>query len=990
MPPIVAFGRRFHFASDDLPFPSLLACIASALSAAGLAGSIFHLAPRVHVITLAVALLVVSSCTLGANIFGTWVMYRERQLQDLDSSVGFTLAWRTVKVMLAILWVTWIVLISSVVALVAGWNILGHHSAEYGWRSRCECMSGLLCCIPALNRARARQRSASKPPAQHSTHHTAAGQVTYTACAAEPDTASPTAPVTPGPVASLKPPTDQHLYAALSGSSAAAGGPVKGVTGLKAAVRSRSDESCTDVEMGVLSGQAALAVPPVGIRMTSSGRRRMLGGGREGASGAVQGADPQPDSRTQKLNEQDEPLDQLAQAFSHFFGHIDITLSDIATLLLLVGIHQRMQRQQQQQQQQATNPDNTQSQDPSADPSPQVEPSQGASAAALALLQSCPPSAAASLAKAQLQKERSSLGQAPQQSDPQPEALPLPLDDAQYYFKHACAIYGWPMFVYAHRKESPHRWLGVCCCCPHLFSSNASRLHPLQLEHNHLHHHHRHHHHHHHHHHHQQQQQHHQQQQQQQQQPHHSGSSVSALPPHPTDPHTATQRPLQDGGMVLAMAPLLQLNAMQRWTGLGARELLYCSLENAVAGVLPYYIVMDRARREVILAIRGSLSVSDVATDLLCQPTPVTDAWLAGGLPPHDTTATTTTTNDNNNGGGNNNHNSNNNNDNSNNGGSSSSSSSTAVIPDPSCSTPRPEPSQASATSGGEGAAGMPSDSGPFARARAPTPTERLDAHGREMLGGGLVVTEQQQRQQQRQQRQRQQRPLEGLQRFAHGGMLLSAQAVAEDLDRRGILDALLGGGGCSTDGSRRWRRSGHPLAQQDCSGFQLVCLGHSLGAGVAALLALRLTARYPPLTPPPHNSTPSTPSNRPTPVPTAPATSSPAPADPDPEQHTGHTAPRGREGGGRPLWVTAGGGSCPTGRLLGVLAPWRPDVLRTGCIHEQLLHLGGGGAGHDPPPVLEVSQKRPVLMPGGTSATAVLRSTAEQRTDMLNLLHGG
>lgn len=51
-----------------------------------------------HVITLAVALLVVSSCTLGANIFGTWVMYRERQLQDLDSSVGFTLAWRTVKV----------------------------------------------------------------------------------------------------------------------------------------------------------------------------------------------------------------------------------------------------------------------------------------------------------------------------------------------------------------------------------------------------------------------------------------------------------------------------------------------------------------------------------------------------------------------------------------------------------------------------------------------------------------------------------------------------------------------------------------------------------------------------------------------------------------------------------------------------------------------------------------------------------------------------
>lgn len=51
---------------------------------------------------------------------------------------------------------------------------------------------------------------------------------------------------------------------------------------------------------------------------------------------------------------------------------------------------------------------------------------------------------------------------------------------------------------------------------------------------------------------------------------------------------------------------------------------------------------------------------------------------------------------------------------------------------------------------------------------------------------------------------------------FAHGGMFLSAQAVAEDLDRRGILDALLGGG-CSTENSRSWRLSGHPLSQQDC-----------------------------------------------------------------------------------------------------------------------------------------------------------------------------
>lgn len=64
------------------------------------AGSIFNLTPRLHVSSLAVALIVISCCTLGTNIYGTQVLYVQQQIQDLEAGVGFTLAWRTIKVSL--------------------------------------------------------------------------------------------------------------------------------------------------------------------------------------------------------------------------------------------------------------------------------------------------------------------------------------------------------------------------------------------------------------------------------------------------------------------------------------------------------------------------------------------------------------------------------------------------------------------------------------------------------------------------------------------------------------------------------------------------------------------------------------------------------------------------------------------------------------------------------------------------------------------------
>lgn len=42
-----------------------------------------------------------------------------------------------------------------------------------------------------------------------------------------------------------------------------------------------------------------------------------------------------------------------------------------------------------------------------------------------------------------------------------------------------------------------------------------------------------------------------------------------------------------------------------------------------VQGLLPYYIALDRTRQCVVLSVRGSLSLSDVVTDLMAHPVPL-------------------------------------------------------------------------------------------------------------------------------------------------------------------------------------------------------------------------------------------------------------------------------------------------------------------------------------------------------------------------------
>ncbi|BDA43045.1 probable Sn1-specific diacylglycerol lipase alpha [Coccomyxa sp. Obi] len=87
---------------------------------------------------------------------------------------------------------------------------------------------------------------------------------------------------------------------------------------------------------------------------------------------------------------------------------------------------------------------------------------------------------------------------------------------------------------------------------------------------------------------------------------------------------------------------------------------------------------------------------------------------------------------------------------------------------------------------------------------------------------------------------------------FGHAGIVASASAVLADLDKGGILRVLLGGdeereamdeeGGAENKGEA----VGAVMQEKvDAKGYRLVVTGHSLGAGAAALISLKLRDRF-------------------------------------------------------------------------------------------------------------------------------------------------
>ncbi|GIL44569.1 hypothetical protein Vafri_2093 [Volvox africanus] len=65
---------------------------------------------------------------------------------------------------------------------------------------------------------------------------------------------------------------------------------------------------------------------------------------------------------------------------------------------------------------------------------------------------------------------------------------------------------------------------------------------------------------------------------------------------------------------------LLEREAITQMTGVPDDDILYVCYDNHVGGLLPYYVAVDRQRRSLVVAVRGSLSLNDVVTDLLCEP----------------------------------------------------------------------------------------------------------------------------------------------------------------------------------------------------------------------------------------------------------------------------------------------------------------------------------------------------------------------------------
>ncbi|DBA94054.1 TPA: hypothetical protein ACH3X1_001703 [Trebouxia sp. C0004] len=57
------------------------------------------------------------------------------------------------------------------------------------------------------------------------------------------------------------------------------------------------------------------------------------------------------------------------------------------------------------------------------------------------------------------------------------------------------------------------------------------------------------------------------------------------------------------------------------------QDLLYLNFDNQALGDLPYMVALDRPTKSVVLSIRGTVSVADLATDMLADPEPM-EEWL--------------------------------------------------------------------------------------------------------------------------------------------------------------------------------------------------------------------------------------------------------------------------------------------------------------------------------------------------------------------------
>mmetsp|Transcript_1668 Transcript_1668/g.4797 ORF Transcript_1668/g.4797 Transcript_1668/m.4797 type:complete len:1023 (+) Transcript_1668:344-3412(+) len=71
----------------------------------------------------------------------------------------------------------------------------------------------------------------------------------------------------------------------------------------------------------------------------------------------------------------------------------------------------------------------------------------------------------------------------------------------------------------------------------------------------------------------------------------------------------------------------LEKEAILEFAGVPEEDLVYISAENERNNLLPYFIALDHKSHSVVLGIRGTMSIADCLTDVQFDPVPI-DAWL--------------------------------------------------------------------------------------------------------------------------------------------------------------------------------------------------------------------------------------------------------------------------------------------------------------------------------------------------------------------------
>mmetsp|Transcript_24987 Transcript_24987/g.45194 ORF Transcript_24987/g.45194 Transcript_24987/m.45194 type:complete len:700 (-) Transcript_24987:323-2422(-) len=165
------------------------------------------------------------------------------------------------------------------------------------------------------------------------------------------------------------------------------------------------------------------------------------------------------------------------------------------------------------------------------------------------------------------------------------------LEEAFWICKYGIAAYGWKFWIWKHRHKVHHfsllclgRRCGCCRQLSHFFGSSQSKYSLYDME----------------------------------QRLMEEGIHRRRI----LDPNFVSNIPFMKSAPRIPLPHhLLEREAICQLAGItNESDLIFRGLTTEVEGLIPYFIAVDHVRQSVIISIRGSMSMEDVITDLLCDP----------------------------------------------------------------------------------------------------------------------------------------------------------------------------------------------------------------------------------------------------------------------------------------------------------------------------------------------------------------------------------